>query len=186
MRLRRRLAALLPVIFLVASGVRAPGAAAGRPQPAGPHRPPARSAVGPGLRARRHHLRAGRGAAALRHVPLPGPLGRGCARPGARQHHARDRLDDPPRADPRDRRVLHGGHAGRPRSGAQGRRAQRQGHRPPVVVGVRVSRLPGQDGQRAAHPGRPAGVHQGDVGRRHSQLLGAGAGREDGRCSRAV
>ena len=113
-----------------------------------------------------------------------------------------------PRDAADERRLRRGARLGRPPVRADDRRlgdrpldpfdglegpgpADRQGHRPPVVVGTAVPRSrapgserPGHRRQRDPHPDRPAGQVRAELGGRDPQLLAAEPHRQEGPRSR--
>ena len=121
----------------------------------------------------------GRGSAARRRGhPVPAAPGRAAAQADARAHGVRDRLDARARGDSRVRRRAHGAHDFRDLGRGAAARAQGRGDRPPVVVGVPLSRPRASHGGRDARAGGQAGAGLHHLRRRDPLVLGAGPGRQ--------
>ena len=150
----------------------------------GPVRAEVARPVRSGLLGRRRHLRRRRGAAGPVRDPVPASEeGDPDPAAGARQHPARDRMDDPADPDPRRRRGADDRDDLGPRGQADRRRPRGERARPPVVVGVRLPGPADPDRERAAHPDRQARVP--DAVRRGLRLRGSGPQRRVARRRRA-
>ena len=138
-------------------------------------RPRDRFSVEPSSSPRHDRIHPRRGGAGLRRFQISAERESGYSPTDPRQHQAGDRVD----ADPGSHSGFHrraDGEDDLHHPGAGGARlAQHRRHRPPMVVGIQISRVRSHHGERDLHSGRAHREFQTSLGRRYSLVLDSAA-----------